>query len=117
HCPPAIVGAGGIKSRLGPTGPVVGIFPDAQFELAQTVLDPGDTLFCYTDGVTDVRSPERQFFGEARTLDLLTAPPASTGDLLSRVEARVQAHIASAHQFDDITMLALGRRLPGADEA
>jgi methyl-accepting chemotaxis protein len=41
HEPPAILGAGGIKTRLSPTGPAVGLFPDVGFEVCQTYLEAG----------------------------------------------------------------------------
>ncbi len=107
HSPPAIVSPEGvIKERLAPTGPAVGLFPDVSFEIAHAQLDPGDMLFCYTDGVTDARNPERAFFGEPRVQQLLAQPAPSAAALLNRFEGHLQAHIASADQFDDITMLA-----------
>jgi phosphoserine phosphatase RsbU/P len=111
HCPPLIVGAGGIKGKLAMTGPAVGMIPGADFNIDHVQLDHGDTLFCYSDGVTDARDPERQFFGEKRMLELVARPAPSATALLDRFEANLQAHIASADQFDDITMLAV-RRLP-----
>jgi sigma-B regulation protein RsbU (phosphoserine phosphatase) len=107
HSPPAIVSPEGvIKARLAPTGPAVGLFPDVSFEIAHAQLAPGDMLFCYTDGVTDARNPEREFFGEPRLQQLLAQPAPSAAALLNRFEGHLQAHIASADQFDDITMLA-----------
>jgi sigma-B regulation protein RsbU (phosphoserine phosphatase) len=111
HCPPEIVGPAGSKMKLEMTGPAVGMLRGADFEIAQAHLDPGDILFCYTDGVTDARSPERAFFGIERMHQLLVEPPPSAAGLLTRVEENLQAHIASADQFDDITMLAV-QRLP-----
>lgn len=107
HCPPVIVGPDGVKARLETTGPAVGLFPNVDFGIAHTQLEPGDILFGYTDGVTDARSPERVFFGEQRLHTLLTQPATSATDLLNRFEWNLQAHIASADQFDDITMLAV----------
>jgi len=109
HVPPVIVGAGGIKDTLTMTGPAVGLFPDAEFEIKHAQLDPGETLFCYTDGVTDARDPSGAFFRQKRVTHLLEQPPASAAALLRLVETNVQAHIADAAQFDDITMLGVRR--------
>ena len=107
HCPPVIVGPEGeIKAKLTTTGPAVGLFPGAEFGIEQAQLTSGDMLFCYTDGVTDARNPEREFFGEPRLQQLLAQPAPSAAALLNRFEGHLQAHIASADQFDDITMLA-----------
>ena len=40
-------------------------------------LEPGDCVLFYTDGVTDARSPEGEFFGEERLIDLITRNLAS----------------------------------------
>ena len=111
HCPPLIIGAEGVRAKLGMTGPAVGMLPGADFKIAQAQLDPGEILFCYSDGVTDARDPEHKFFGEKRMLGLLAQPAASASALLDRFESNLQAHIASADQFDDITMMAI-QRLP-----
>jgi sigma-B regulation protein RsbU (phosphoserine phosphatase) len=112
HDPPAVLGPRGVKTRLAPTGPVVGIIPDAAYDLKSVTLEPGDMLFCYTDGVTESRSPNGQLFTEKRLLALLEQPAASTGELLERVQAALRTHTAGTDPFDDITMLAV-RRTPG----
>ncbi|PDV97752.1 PP2C family protein-serine/threonine phosphatase [Candidatus Chloroploca asiatica] len=109
HCPPLIVGPDGVRTKLAMTGPAVGLIPGADFNIAHAQIDPGEILFCYSDGVTDARNPERQFFGEKRLLQLLAQPAASATEVLDRFERNLQAHIASADQFDDITMLAVQR--------
>ncbi len=112
HESPMIIGDGTIKAELEPTGPAVGIFPDADFTIGQAQLDPNDVLFCYTDGVTDARSPSRAFFGRAGMEHILLKQPiASARGLLEQMEADLHAHINTADQFDDITMLAV-RRVP-----
>ena len=109
HMPPAIIGPEGIKQRLKPTGPAVGMMPDATFEIQEARIEPGDILYTYSDGVTDARDPNRKLFGEKRLVELLSTPAASAGELQERVDRALQAHIATAPQFDDITMLTVYR--------
>ncbi|MBW4689722.1 MAG: PP2C family protein-serine/threonine phosphatase [Komarekiella atlantica HA4396-MV6] len=109
HEPPAIFGAGGVKARLKPTGPAVGIMPNREFGIQQVQLEPGDILVAYSDGVTDARDPNGQFFGEEKFLSLLQQPAPSATAVLDLIEASVYAYIADADQFDDITMLAVHR--------
>jgi len=110
HCPPMIVGPSGeIKERLEPLGPAVGMFPDAEFGIGETHLEHGDMLFAFTDGVTDVRNPAGKLFGEAGVINLLTPPPASAPEFVSRVTSAISNYMNDAVQFDDITILALGR--------
>jgi sigma-B regulation protein RsbU (phosphoserine phosphatase) len=110
HPPPAIISARGeVKTRLPATGPAVGMMPDVDFDIQQVKLEPGDTLFAFSDGVTDARAPDKKFFTEKQLLPLLAQPVSSATDLLERVKTSLQAHIASADQFDDITILAARR--------
>ncbi|MCH8800105.1 MAG: SpoIIE family protein phosphatase [Chloroflexi bacterium] len=109
HEAPIIVGVNGVKERLSFTGPAVGIMPDMNFEIRQTILEPGDTLLAYTDGVTDARNPEGKSFTEQRLLSLVEEPIPSAAALVERIESSVNIHISDASQFDDITMLVVRR--------
>lgn len=112
HNPPAVINAQGeIKARLTPTGPAVGMLPDIDFGVKDVQMEPGDFLFTFTDGVTDARNPAGELFGEPRTLALLKDPPPTASDLTDRVVQSLRAHIDTADQFDDITMLCV-RRVP-----
>jgi sigma-B regulation protein RsbU (phosphoserine phosphatase) len=114
HNPPFIVNKDGvIKARLKPTGPAVGIFPDADFGIQQADLDPGDILVTFTDGVPDAHSTEGKLFTDKRLIELASIPAPSADDLLERISDAVSEHIGSATQFDDITMIAARYKLPG----
>lgn len=98
-------------ARLAPTGPALGMMPDMTFAAREAVLAPGETLFAFTDGVTDARDPSGRLFSEERLLELLSdgAPLAAT--LLASVERAVDSHSAGSEPSDDITMLAVRRAL------
>jgi sigma-B regulation protein RsbU (phosphoserine phosphatase) len=116
HEAPVICGPTGIKARLKPTGPAVGMMPGVDFRIAEAQLDPGDILFSYTDGVPEAHNPAGKLFSDERLLALIEPPAPSASALLKRVEAEVRSHIAEAPQFDDITMLAV-RRNPCDEQA
>ena len=113
HCPPIIVGSDGkLKTTLKATGTPVGMMPDAVYTIGEAHLEPGDTLFGYSDGVTDARNPAGKMFTEKRMLELLQSKPAeSAQELLTRFKNSLTEHISTADQYDDITMIAV-RRLP-----
>ena len=113
HDAPAVIGPAGVKARLTPTGPVVGMMPNVPYDIKKVTLAPGDLLYVYTDGVTESRAPDGAFFTEKRMLALLNEPAASAAALLERIQNALRDHIASADPFDDITMLAV-RRAPKA---
>ena len=110
HNPPVVLdSAGKVKARLKPTGPAVGMLSNMVFETQQVILEPGDLLFTFTDGVLDARNPASQLFTEKSLLPLLQQPIASAAALVDRIEITLKAHIGSADQFDDITLLAVHR--------
>jgi serine phosphatase RsbU (regulator of sigma subunit) len=86
------------------------MMPDAQYTIGEALLEPGDILFGYSDGVTDARNPSGKMFTEKKMLALLQQAPATSADeLLMRVKTALGEHISSADQYDDITMIALKR--------
>ncbi len=101
--------SGGVREHLHHTGPAVGVTPGAQFEIKQTLLEPGETLFGYTDGVTEARADDDTFFNEKRLLSLLNTAAPTAVALLEKISSAVEGHIGNAEQFDDITMLAVRR--------
>ncbi|MFJ7157671.1 PP2C family protein-serine/threonine phosphatase [Streptomyces sp. NPDC101118] len=110
HNPPLLLrGDGSAPVPLEPTGPAVGVLPDCSYALGHTRLDPGDTLFAYTDGVPEARCPDGSFLGDDRMLDLLSQHTGSGRAVLDRMDLAVREHTGEAEQHDDVTMLALHR--------
>ncbi|MBO6108938.1 MAG: PP2C family protein-serine/threonine phosphatase [Eubacterium sp.] len=94
-----------IKYRHGPAvATMEGIpFRDHEFE-----LKPGDTLYVYTDGVTEATDANNELFGEERTLAALNKnPDATPEELLKNIRSDIDKFVGKAPQFDDITMLAV----------
>jgi sigma-B regulation protein RsbU (phosphoserine phosphatase) len=111
HNPPYILSPEGvIKEQLKPTGPAVGIFPGAKFTINTAQLAPGDTLFMFTDGVTDARNPTGASVTTKGLVELISRPPGSAVALVDYIGDYLRDFIATADQFDDITMLALHRQ-------
>lgn len=109
HNPPIVLSASGtIKQTLSPTGPAVGMLPDMPFRAEHLELEAGDFIICYTDGLTEAQNKSGEFFGEARlTQTFQHQPPTSASDAVNRIRSQVKSHIATAAQFDDITLLTV----------
>ena len=105
-----VIDRSGVKERLSPTGPAVGLIPQAKFEFKQVQLQPGDILFAYTDGVSDARSISEERFTRKRLISFLSQPVATASELMERIGTNLFAHIGKATQEDDITMLTLQRK-------
>jgi serine phosphatase RsbU (regulator of sigma subunit) len=80
-------------------------FRDA-LELCTGVLDPGDCLIFYTDGLSEAQAPDDSFFGEDRLETLLTQP---SEDLQAAILADVAAFTQGRTLADDLTLLILNR--------
>ena len=109
HEPPTIIRETGEKLQLAPTGPAVGVMPDAAFKSDRVTLQPGDLLFGYTDGVTEAKNMEGELFNRQRLLSFLDIPVNSASELLDCIESHLFQYIDDAPQFDDITMLSIRR--------
>jgi len=107
HEPPIVVGSSGVKAELLPTGPAVGMMPDAKFSIKEVRLEPGDILIGFTDGVTEALSPGGEFFGKKRLRSILEQPAASATELLERIKTSLSVYTENATQNDDITLLAV----------
>ena len=97
-----VIDQNGVRERLSPTGPAVGLIPQAKFEFRQVRLQPGDILFAYTDGVIDARSPSEERFTKKRLLSLLSQPAAGALELTQKIATNLFAHIGKVPQEDDI---------------
>ena len=63
HNPPIIVHPDGTSTLLPATGGIaLGVAPKFQYEESSVILDPGDTLVLYTDGVTEAMNAEGEEF-------------------------------------------------------
>ena len=108
HEHPAIRRAGGnfelVKYRHSPA---VAVMEGMKFKEHEFRLNPGDTLFVYTDGVPEATNAENELFGPDRLLEALNREPdADPAKLLQNISEDIDAFVADAPQFDDTTMLA-----------
>ncbi len=93
----------------------VGTMEGIKFEQHEFHLNPGDSIFVYTDGVAEATNSDKELFGTDRVLEALNREPdAQPERVLSNVMDDINHFVAGAEQFDDITMLCL--RYNGADE-
>jgi sigma-B regulation protein RsbU (phosphoserine phosphatase) len=112
HNAPVILEPGPSLIRLPSTGPAVGMVPGFQFRVDQAHMDPGDLLVAFTDGIPDARDPQGQFFTEPRLLRIVAAMGGMSSEhVASEIQEQLVAHISTAAQFDDITMVVI-RRAP-----
>ena len=87
--------------------PAVAVMEGMRFKEHEFQLNPGDSLFVYTDGVTEATNRDSELFGTDRMLDALNRLPNVTPeDQLRSVRRGIDAFVKGAPQFDDITMMS-----------
>jgi phosphoserine phosphatase RsbU/P len=115
HTSPVLVRPGEPPRLLADrVGTVVGIQPNISFESKDLQLEPGDSLFLYTDGVTEAFDPDRQCFGEDRLLQALRGDAPGSKDMVDHVIEAVRSFARGELQSDDIALLAI-RWLPPSE--
>lgn len=107
HEAPVIFNRDGVKQRLEPTGPVVGMFAGADYGIEQARLNLGETLLVFTDGVTEAANRDSEQFTEQRLFSLLGQAVGPTDRLLLDVVDALSNFAGDAAQFDDITLLGV----------
>jgi sigma-B regulation protein RsbU (phosphoserine phosphatase) len=116
HDPPVLVPALAAPRQLAAEGGrVLGLIDVSDFPVNRMVVEPGDALVLFTDGVSEAQDTAGEFFGIDRIVATVSslrqaAAPALTEGLLGAV----RSFAGKAPQSDDITILTLRRLAPGA---
>jgi phosphoserine phosphatase RsbU/P len=109
HCRPLLLPAGAAPHwAVRNLGTALGFECGLEFERAELMMREGDSLICYTDGVTEAFNPEEECYGSERLLaDAAVfagqSAPAMTMSLLKKV----RSFAGVAPQSDDIAILTL----------
>jgi phosphoserine phosphatase RsbU/P len=89
------------------SGRVAGLSRGNEVTSESMDLRPGDTLVLFSDGVTEAFDEAEDLLGDRRLLDHLSACPGTTAaETVGSVLAAVQAHVGTARQSDDISVVA-----------
>ena len=111
HNPPVFLphaDSGKTEFLSGRSGPVLAFLDGVEYKPLKLRMKPGDTLFLYTDGVTEALDSADAMFGEERLeAALAAAGNASPETLCGTVRAAVTAFAAGRPQADDITVMAV----------
>ncbi len=109
HDPPYIVGEGQVLESIMPTGPAVGMFEGAPYEIASKILNSGDSLVIYSDGVTDAQNNQGELFGKEHFRNLLKMPSKTSSEIFNSVLLDLEQHLDGTNQYDDISLLMVSR--------
>lgn len=118
HNPPLVRRADGRVEWLEAAGGIaLAVMPGLDYEQGSAILEPGDALLLYTDGVTEAVDSAGELFGEARLeATLAAAAGAGAAGTVAQVFAAVQDFARGEPQADDLTAMGLRRRPPAAEQ-
>ncbi len=113
HNPPFLIGSGA-ACKLEQGGLPLGLFDDAEYQMGQCTLRPGDLLVLYSDGITEKGESKNQEFGVERLVSLAAA-------LRQKPLPEIQEGILAAVRNwqgpeldDDMTMMLVRGALEGS---
>lgn len=109
HWPAIIVGRGGIL-RVESTGLPLGLFHEAELSATRLTLEPGDTLFLYSDGLSEARGATDEY-GVDRVVNLLRQQSTRPlGALIAACLDDLRSFTKGSPLADDLTLLAIRRQ-------
>ncbi|MBM9518888.1 SpoIIE family protein phosphatase [Desulforhopalus vacuolatus] len=87
---------------------VAGVMEDTHYTTKSMTLSPGDTLFIYTDGVTEAMDSTQELYSEERLEDVMNQCQGKSAEQIIRtIDGALKDFTGGAEQSDDITMLAM----------
>ena len=109
--PPLLRRTDGSIERLHATGVALGMFEASTYEASHAIVQAGDLLVLYSDGITEAENPAGVPFEETGLERFLAArggePPAVLAPALLKA---VESHAADSRFTDDLTVLVVKRR-------
>ena len=106
HPLPLVVRSSGAVEQLGAAGNLLGAIPDPLLSDHHALLDPGDALLLYTDGLTDAYAPERVISPDELVEALTSCAGRGAAEIATGVQ-RVVLDENGGGPRDDITVLVL----------
>ena len=108
HWPAIVVGHGGVL-RIESTGLPLGMFHEGEFSATRLQVEPDDTLFLYTDGLTEARNSDGEY-GVDRVAHLVRQQAARTpAELIAACLDDLRVFGGAESLQDDLTLLAIRR--------
>ena len=109
HNPPVLVKNNGHTAFFDITkGIPLGLYEDFVFTEQSTTLESGETLFLYTDGLTEAENCKNELFSDQKLIETIkSATVQSPANLVRYVLESVKSHVNGNEQSDDLTMLGI----------
>jgi sigma-B regulation protein RsbU (phosphoserine phosphatase) len=109
HNPPYLLHENNEIDELSDGGIILGMMPDMPYQIGNCTFKKGDTLFLYTDGVTETMTNDDEEYEEYRLKDFMRKNCAnlSPAEINAKLIQELTDFANGAQQSDDITILTL----------
>lgn len=109
HCPPLLIRRTGVTT-IGASGLPLGVFSNSVHGSERARLEPGETLFLYTDGLSEATDGSGAEYGAAQLSSILTrCQQIGPGELIRACLDDLSGFLAGARKSDDLTVMAIRR--------
>ena len=110
HDAPLLFGSDNEAVPLNATGLLLGVMEESEYTKDSILLQQGDILFLYTDGITEAMNPEGVELGLEKIIHLITDNrDKSVHEISGIILSEVKQHENHASQSDDITLMLIKR--------
>ncbi|HWM91908.1 MAG TPA: SpoIIE family protein phosphatase [Thermoanaerobaculia bacterium] len=110
HNPGFLVRPNGRVEELSSSGVPLGLLPNSRYQPRELVVEPGDIVCIYSDGITEAESVDEEEFGTERLIELLRKHQGFTlQEVLETLQGAVTRFARGKPQYDDQTVVLLRR--------
>lgn len=109
HNPAVLCTAGVCRYLELPAGLPVGVMPDMPYTETECAIGAGDTLFVYTDGMSEAENPEGVLYGQDRLIESVgnaVATFSTPSEVVASLAEEIRQYSDNVYA-DDITMLCI----------
>jgi len=109
HLPPLVLHGSSVQP-LKHGAPALGLMKTSKFEELVINLDPGDTIVTYSDGVTEARNGNNEFFGDERLISIVGKSAGQSPERIGeRILNEVDAFVGESPRSDDLSLVIAKR--------
>lgn len=109
HNPPVLIKGGDDVEFFQITkGIPLGLFEAFEYQEERVMIDEGDQIFMYTDGLTEAEDEKHALFGDNHLIDVIKEHSSiEPSGLIGHIKKEVAVHVNGHIQSDDLTMLSI----------
>jgi sigma-B regulation protein RsbU (phosphoserine phosphatase) len=109
HPAPLVANGTSLRFLKERSGPAIGLTSPVNYVVHETILDQGELMFAYTDGVTEAMNTQGMLMGKDKLFSVVDSTLMTPKTLIEAVQKAVAEHRKECRNSDDVTMVAMKR--------